>query len=62
MGLMEDEKIQNVELAKWIKTRNVNAKPLLITFWKKRIPEYLKIFGEDTKCRVYKYAKKPMTR
>ena len=60
MGLLEDEKIQNVELAKLIKTQNVYAKTLLIKFQKKRIPEYLKIFGKDTKCRVYEYVEKPM--
>ena len=46
--------------ANWIKTRNENTTPLLLTFSRTSLPESIKIPGEQTMTQVYPYRQRPM--
>lgn len=46
--------------AKWIKTRNQATKPLLVSFSKTEIPNFLNIPGEQARTPVNEYKEKPL--
>jgi len=61
-GLKDNKefKIKKAELAKFIKPRNEQTTPLLITFEQEDTPEYLYIPGERSDSKVYPYQNRPM--
>jgi len=61
------QEAENVKLNKekrkkafWIKTKNVSATTLLMTFREKRPPKFLNILGEQSKTKVYEYFDRAM--
>jgi len=56
----EDLQIEKVELAKFIKPKNKNTTPLLITFDNETPPNHVYIPGERADNKVYPYQVRPM--
>jgi len=52
--------IKNVQLAKFIKPKNEQTTPVLVTFEQEDTPEYLYIPGERSDSKVYPYQSRPM--
>jgi len=58
-GLQEKYNVVTVEGAHWIRPKNQNSKPFLITFRGNNLPESLKIPGERANVPVYEYKPRP---
>jgi len=58
--LKEAFNLVHVQKAFWIKTKNITATPLILTFREKEPPKFLNILGEKSKTKVYEYFERPM--
>ena len=58
--LQKEYNLHEVQKAIWIKTKNPNSTPLLLTFRENEPPRFLNIPGESAKTKVYEYFERPM--
>jgi len=58
-GLKAQHNVISVEQAHWIRPKNQNSRPFLITFCGNNLPESLRIPGERANVPVYEYRPRP---
>ena len=58
-GVKREFGLIKVQLASWIKPRNMPAKPLILTF-NRVLPEFIQIAREQGKTKVYPYIPSPL--
>ena len=59
-GLKRQYNICQVTPATWIKTKNINSTPFLITFAQSTLPTQIHIPGEQSATQVYRYRPRPL--